>query len=226
MTTTHTRLRRTGTVALGIGLLAAAAVVPTTAATAATTTMSTSATTGTNATTSSTTTTSTTTTGTTSASAQLDTVGSLLTRRLELADPVAQSKWLSGNPIADPVREQAVIDEAVQLAQQQGVDPALVTRVVQAQIDASKLVQRGRFVHWTHDPSSAPTTAPDLSTIRPQLDSIDTDLVAALGAVQAASQDPRCAHLVDAERQRQYPGLDSLQAKGVRVAWSTFCTRS
>ncbi|GAA1493286.1 gamma subclass chorismate mutase AroQ [Curtobacterium herbarum] len=154
----------------------------------------------------------------------LDAVGALVLRRLLLADPVAQSKWLSGKPIADPVREQAVVDEAVSLARQEGVDPDLVTRVVRSQISASKVVQRGLITSWTHDPASAPTTAPDLATIRPQLDAIDTDLVAAIGAAQATAHDPRCAHLVVAERKRLSAGLDSLHRKGVRDALSGFCT--
>lgn len=157
-------------------------------------------------------------------SAALDTVGSLVLRRLVLADPVAASKWSSGKPIADPAREQAVVDQAVSLAQQQGVDPELVIRVVRAQITASKVVQRGLVDRWTHDPRSAPTTAPDLSTIRPELDAIDTELVAAIGAVQTEAQDPRCAHVVDAERKRLAVGLDSLHRKGIHVAWSGFCT--
>jgi chorismate mutase len=156
-------------------------------------------------------------------STQLDAIGDLVLRRLVLADPVAESKWLSGGPIADPAREQAVVDEAVALARQQGVDPALVSRVVRAQISASKVVQRGLVNHWTHEPWTAPTTAPDLSTIRPQLDAIDTELVAAVGVVQTLPRDPRCAHLVDAERKRLDVGLDSLHRKGIHVAWAGFC---
>ncbi|MDY1003800.1 gamma subclass chorismate mutase AroQ [Curtobacterium sp. CFBP9011] len=157
-------------------------------------------------------------------STHLDAVGSLVLRRLLLADPVAQSKWLSGKPIADPVREQAVVDEAVSLARQQGVDPDLVTRVVRSQIAASKVVQRGLITSWTHHPATAPTTAPDLATIRPQLDAIDTDLVAAIGAAQATAASPQCAHLVVAERKRLSADLDPLHRKGIRDALAGFCT--
>jgi chorismate mutase len=155
---------------------------------------------------------------------RLDTIGALVSHRLQLADPVAESKWLSGKPITDAAREQAVVDEAVALAQQEGVDPQLVTRVIRAQIEASKVVQRGLITRWTHHPDAAPTTAPDLTTIRPQLDAIDTDLVTAIGQVQALSTDPTCAHLVDAERKRLTAGLDSLHRKGIRAAWQGFCT--
>ena len=153
----------------------------------------------------------------------LDPIGSLVTQRLALATPVAQSKWLSGKPITDAAREQAVIDEAVALASRDGVDPALVERVIRAQIDASKVVQNGLFTAWKHHAETAPTTAPDLATIRPQLDSIDTALVTAIGDASVVANDARCSHAVDAERARTYPGLGSLERKAVRMAWGSFC---
>ncbi|MBF4633978.1 gamma subclass chorismate mutase AroQ [Agreia pratensis] len=153
----------------------------------------------------------------------LDPIGSLVAQRLALATPVAQSKWLSGKPITDPVREQAVVDEAVALATKDGVDPDLVARVVRAQISASKVVQNGLFTEWKHNTQTAPTEAPDLATIRPQLDSIDTALVTAIGDASAVANDARCSHAVDSERDRTYPGMDSLERKAVRVAWASFC---
>ncbi|CAD5997411.1 gamma subclass chorismate mutase AroQ [Agreia sp. COWG] len=153
----------------------------------------------------------------------LDPIGSLVEQRLALADPVAQSKWLSGKAITDTAREQAVVDEAVALAKKDGVDPALVERVVRDQIAASKVVQRGLISGWKHNPASAPKTAPDLTAIRPQLDSIDTALVAAIGNASAVANDPRCAHAVNTERGRTYPGMDSLHRKAIKAAWASFC---
>jgi chorismate mutase len=153
----------------------------------------------------------------------LDPIGSLVAQRLALATPVAQSKWLSGKPITDAAREQAVVDEAVALATKDGVDPALVERVIRAQISASKVVQNGLFTTWKHNAEAAPTTAPDLTTIRPQLDSIDTALVTAIGDASVVANDSRCSHAVDAERDRTYAGMDSLERKAVRVAWASFC---
>lgn len=215
-TTARHRTRRTAATALALGLLAAGIALPTTAANADP--LPTSA-----EPTGSTMTISHDGSRPAASTAELDTIGTLILRRLELADPVAESKWLSGKPVADPVREQAVVDEAVTLAEQRGVDPVLVTRVIRAQIAASKVVQRGLINHWTHNPWTAPTTAPDLTTIRPQLDAIDTDLVTALGQAQTVAQDHRCAHLVDAERKHLDVGLDSLHRKGIDVAWHTFC---
>lgn len=156
-------------------------------------------------------------------SGRLSGVGDLVVSRLALAEPVAESKWLSGKPIADPAREQAVVDAGVARARAEGVDPDLVTRVLRDQIAASKLVQRGLFTRWTHEPWSAPTTAPDLTAVRTQITQIDDDLVDRLAAVAPIAAAPRCAHAVDAERHRVESGLDSLQRKGLHVAWSSFC---
>ncbi|KIC60309.1 hypothetical protein RM52_01480 [Microbacterium hominis] len=153
----------------------------------------------------------------------LDTVGQLIVERLQLADTVAQAKWIKGTPVSDPARELVVIDAAVAQATRDGVDPALVRRVMSAQISASKVVQRGLLTYWNHNRSQAPTAAPDLTTVRARLDEIDTALVDALGAVEATAADPDCHHLVDHERDREYPGLDSLHRKAVHTAWSTFC---
>ncbi len=155
---------------------------------------------------------------------RLSGVGDLVVSRLALAEPVAESKWLSGKPIADPAREQAVVDAGVARARAEGVDPDLVTRVLRDQIAASKLVQRGLFTRWTHEPWSAPTTAPDLTAVRTQITQIDDDLVDRLAAVATIAAAPRCTHAVDAERHRVESGLDSLQRKGLHVAWSNFCT--
>ncbi|MCS5524648.1 gamma subclass chorismate mutase AroQ [Curtobacterium flaccumfaciens pv. oortii] len=153
----------------------------------------------------------------------LEAVGSLVTQRLALAEPVAESKWLSKKPISDPAREQVVIDEAVALAKRQGIDPELVSRTLRAQIEASKVIQRGLITRWAHDPASAPTNAPDLASVRPKLDAIDNALVTAIGTVAHAAAEPRCSSLVDAERSASYAGMDSLRRKAVHTAWATFC---
>ncbi|MFJ4221928.1 gamma subclass chorismate mutase AroQ [Curtobacterium luteum] len=150
-------------------------------------------------------------------------VGDLVVRRLALATPVAESKWLSGAPIADPAREQAVVDAGVARARADGVDPVLVERVLRDQIAASKLVQRGLFTRWTHEPDLAPTTAPDLASVRTQITQLDDQLVDGLAAVAGAAGQPRCTHVVVAERHRVDPGLDSLTRKALHVAWSHFC---
>ncbi|PPH25309.1 chorismate mutase [Rathayibacter toxicus] len=155
--------------------------------------------------------------------AQLAETGALVVQRLALADTVAQSKWLSGKPIDDSEREQAVIDSAVAAAQKQGVDTALVTRFFRAQMDANKVVQHGLFARWMQEPGSAPTTAPDLAAIRPQLDAIGKAMVTALGKVTKVTTAPECHTVVNTERTKSAASLDALHGAGVDAAWATFC---
>lgn len=161
----------------------------------------------------------------TSSGSRLAALGDLVVDRLRLADPVARYKWLHGTPIADPAREQAVIDEVTAAAQRKGIDPARVAAVVRSQIDASKLVQRGLFTRWSHDPWSAPTTSPDIASLRQQITDIDDAMVDAVGATADVADDPRCPHVVEAERRRVQGTLDSLTRKGLHLAWSGFCRR-
>lgn len=154
---------------------------------------------------------------------RLSALGDLITERLRLAGPVAEYKWLHGTPIADPAREQAVIDEVTAAAQRKGIDPTQVAAVVRSQIAASKLVQRGLFTRWTHDPWDAPTTAPDIAALRQQITDIDDAMVDAIGTTVDVSVDPACAHEVVSERQRSERSLDTLSRKGLHLAWSGFC---
>ncbi|PPF31008.1 gamma subclass chorismate mutase AroQ [Rathayibacter tritici] len=149
--------------------------------------------------------------------------GALIVRRIDLADPVARSKWLSGTPIDDAQREEVVLDEAAHRASEQGTDTDLVRRVFRAQIDASKTVQRGLMEQWKQHPDAAPTSAPDLTTVRTELDEIGGSLVSALGRAADVAGRPECPDLVATERERDAAGLDDLHRSAVETAWQTFC---
>ncbi len=95
-------------------------------------------------------------------------VASAALDRLEIADDVAASKYLSGKAVADPAREQAVVDATIAAAKADGVDPVAAERIIRAQITASKQVQYALIAFWHANPAQAPTTAPDLTTsVRP-----------------------------------------------------------
>ncbi|PPG98216.1 gamma subclass chorismate mutase AroQ [Rathayibacter rathayi] len=150
--------------------------------------------------------------------------GALIVQRIDLADPVAGSKWLSGAPIDDAQREAVVVDEAVQRATEQGVDTELVRRVFRAQIEASKVVQRGLMEQWKQHPDEAPTSAPELGAVRTRLDEIGGSLVNILGQAASIAASPECPSLVAAERERDTANLDDLHRTGVETAWQTFCS--
>ncbi|MEU1479283.1 chorismate mutase [Streptomyces sp. NPDC005760] len=104
----------------------------------------------------------------------------LAAERLATADLVAAAKWGTDSPIDDPAREQQVLDNVAAQAQQIGADPEEIRVIFRDQIEANKTVQRGLFQRWTDHPDEAPTTKPDLSVVRQEINRITSALVQAL----------------------------------------------
>jgi len=105
----------------------------------------------------------------------------VLTRRLALAVDIARTKWNTKAPIEDLAREAQAIDAVGQVATVAGVDPGTARRVLQAQIEAGKIVQRSLHEQWTAEGRPPFESVQDLVTgLRPQLDEITVQLVTAL----------------------------------------------
>jgi chorismate mutase len=105
----------------------------------------------------------------------------LMKRRLEIAQDVARNKWNRGTPIEDAGREQAVIDAAALRAAQRGMDTPRVQHFFRAQIAAGKIIQAALFAQWKAARLEKSGSALDLAgSIRPELDRLTIDLVAAL----------------------------------------------
>lgn len=98
-------------------------------------------------------------------------------QRLATADPVAAYKWINGGPITDPQRAGQVLDNVAADAEARGLDPQYVRTVFADQIDANEGIQYTRFGQWKFDEAGAPTTAPDLSASRTQIDSLNKTTV-------------------------------------------------
>ena len=115
-------------------------------------------------------------------------------QRLQTADPVAASKWITGGSISDPAREQQVIDAVTAQAGQHGVDDGYVQRVFRDQISATVGVEYGRFSEWKLDPASAPTAAPNLSDSRTTIDGLNRTMVDEIAAQWNSLHSPelRC----------------------------------
>ncbi|HEY2000587.1 chorismate mutase [Paraburkholderia sp.] len=117
---------------------------------------------------------------------------SLVSQRLNLAEPVARWKWAHHQAITDAPREAALLAEVEKRAAAAQVDPAFARAFFQDQIDASKEVQTALFDTWraTRPPEGA---APDLATsTRPQLDQLTKSLIAGLARVQTLRTAPDC----------------------------------
>ncbi|BDX35008.1 secreted chorismate mutase [Mycobacterium antarcticum] len=113
-------------------------------------------------------------------------------QRLETADAVAASKWITHAPIEDAVREQQVIDAVTAAAGDVGVDPSYVARAFRDQIDATVAVQYDRFGEWKLDPGGAPTAAPDLSDSRATIDALNRTMVSEIAAQWDSLRAPQC----------------------------------
>ena len=114
----------------------------------------------------------------------------LIIERLQVSDDVAASKFGTGSPIEDPVREAQVLDSVRKQAEAAGVDADAAVAFLRDQITASKIVQRGLFDRWTAHPEEAPTTPPDLGTIRSKLDQLTTALLAELKDTEPVRDNP------------------------------------
>ncbi len=121
----------------------------------------------------------------------------LMKRRLEIAQDVARSKWSRGAPIEDPGREQAVIDAAALQAARRGMDASRVQHFFQAQIASGKMVQAALFVQWKAVQLEKSADTLDLAGgIRPELDQLTIDLVAALEQALPALSRPGARQLL------------------------------
>jgi chorismate mutase len=151
----------------------------------------------------------------------------LSAERILLADKVAAAKFGTSTPIEDPAREQQVLDRAAALAAEAGIDAEETVEFFRAQIEMSKLVQRGLYALWTKRPELAPAERPDLSTeVRPELDRITVALIDQLAATEdLRGSSPRCVvSLVVAgiAADRRYH-LDRLHERALRGAVEPVC---
>ncbi|MFP5068729.1 gamma subclass chorismate mutase AroQ [Pseudonocardia nantongensis] len=116
----------------------------------------------------------------------------LAAERAVLSDRVAAAKFGTPAPVTDPAREAAVLDGARADATSAGVDPEWVARVFTDQIAASTQVQNDLIRGWTERPDTGPAEQADLTQVRPELDRIGDELVAALALAAPARGHEDC----------------------------------
>lgn len=129
---------------------------------------------------------------------QIDDLLTLIDQRLNVAVMVAQSKWNSGAPINDPVREQKILDDLTATLQPVDAQEQLfMRRFFQAQFDAGKIIQLSLQTRWRQEQHAAFAAPPDLARdIRPELDRLTPLLISALKQVRPLLQAaPACLYL-------------------------------
>jgi chorismate mutase len=114
-------------------------------------------------------------------------------RRLALAEQVALAKWDSHTSVEDPSREEQVIMSAVTEGKSRDLDGTFVSKFFRAQIEANKAVQYSLLANW-YRAGRAPGHAPVslANTVRPELDRLQTALIAALANTAAIRAGTTC----------------------------------
>ena len=152
---------------------------------------------------------------------KLDRLTGVMSRRLAISEDVARVKWNSKAPVEDLPREQAVLASVRKLAVQAKLDPDLLAAFFAAQIEASKSVQNALIEGWTAERRPPFTKVPDLGRdLRPQLDRLTFDLLAAYAVAQPAlaSADDREWFAGRARREfKGFPGGD--RTADAALAW-------
>lgn len=149
----------------------------------------------------------------------------LAEERAVLSDQVAASKFGTGKPVTDPAREAVVIDDARADATRGGVDPEWAAQIFQDQIAASTQVQNDLLRRWSEQPDLRPSEKPDLTTIRPQLDRIGTEIITALKAAQPFRTTPDCAATLDQTVRTEAADLDETHRSALIRALDSVCPR-
>jgi chorismate mutase len=114
-------------------------------------------------------------------------------QRLVLAEQVALAKWDAGTPVEDATREAQVIASAIGAGESRGLDQKAVSNCFRAQIEANKLVQYSLLAEWRRV-GKAPDHAPVnlAGTIRPELDQVQTALIAELAETSGVRASASC----------------------------------
>ena len=146
-------------------------------------------------------------------------------QRLEVAEPVAASKFLDGGLIEDPAREQQVLDAVTGEAISRAIDPAYVTTAFRDQIDATVAIEYTRLAQWKFEPAVAPVDAPDLSSSRATIDGLNRTMVTEMADEWTALHSPSCRADLDAAKAAvvQARALDPLYRQAIDFATRSYC---
>ena len=146
-------------------------------------------------------------------------------QRLQTADPVAATKWLTGAAITDPARVRQVLETVSTDAETAGVPGDFVTALFIDQINATEAIQYSRFSAWKLDQATAPVSAHDLGASRGLIDGLNGRMVALIAANWPVLGAPDCPILLDAAQNivTQSRQLDPLFRQALESATRSYC---
>jgi chorismate mutase len=147
------------------------------------------------------------------------------TQRLQTAEPVAATKWLTGGSIEDPARVEQVLTAVSADARGRAVDADYVRRIFTDQIHATEGIEYTRFGQWKLDPGSAPAAAPDLAASRAAIDRLNTEMVEQVALRSSVLGSPGCAGTLDEAEAAvtNARGLDPLYQQALSFSTHSYC---
>jgi len=101
----------------------------------------------------------------------------LVAERLSLMPQAAAAKWVSGAPIADPPREQAVLDREAAAAEQMSMAPLPVREFFAQQMHLARDLQLQLHGDWRKSGCGPCAPPPDLAVFRGEIDRINDGLL-------------------------------------------------
>ena len=147
------------------------------------------------------------------------------TQRLQTAEPVAASKWMTGGSIEDPQRVDQVLAAVSADATGRGVGVDYVGRLFSDQIDATESIEYTRFAQWKLDPKSAPGVAPNLAASRAIIDRLNTEMVEQVALHWSVLRSPDCAGTLDDAKSAVAGAraLDPLYQQALAFSTHSYC---
>jgi chorismate mutase len=148
------------------------------------------------------------------------------TQRLQTAEPVAASKWMTGGSVEDPARVDQVLTAVSAEATGKGVDVDYVRRLFGDQINATEAIEYTRLAQWKLDPKSAPGVAPDLAASRATIDRLNTEMVDQVALHLSDLRSPDCTGTLDDARAAvaSARALDPLYQQALTFSTHSYCT--
>jgi chorismate mutase len=113
---------------------------------------------------------------------------------LAIAKQVALAKWDNHAPVEDADREAQVIMSAIRDGESKGMNRADVSKFFAAQIEANKVIQYSLLADWLRSGRAPAHTPINLTTtIRPELDLLQNNLVEELIETEAVRRSGTCS---------------------------------
>jgi chorismate mutase len=146
-------------------------------------------------------------------------------QRLQTAEPVSASKWITGGSIEDPQRVDQVLAAVTADAKGKGVDADYVRQIFTDQVNATEAIEYTRFAQWKLDPGSAPGLAPDLAASRTTIDRLNAQMVEQVAMQRSVLHSADCTGTLAAARAAVTGArtLDPLYQQALDFSTHSYC---